>query len=105
MPCARLEDAARGSKVTEIPLSIATLAAAGNGSGFADNRTLLLGPSVWLAQLPQEVERSVGRGRPELILGHTIALNPTPDQECHLRRACSTARYAYNRGSHIYRVA
>jgi hypothetical protein len=37
-----------------------------NGSGFVDSRALLVGPSVWLAQLPQEVERSVGRGCPEL---------------------------------------
>jgi hypothetical protein len=51
-----------------------------------------------MLQLPQEVERSVGRRCPELILGHTITLGPTPDQECHLRRACGTARYAYNWG-------
>jgi hypothetical protein len=51
-----------------------------------------------MLQLPQEVERSVGGGFPELILGHTIALDPTPDRECHFRRACGTARYAYNCG-------
>jgi hypothetical protein len=51
-----------------------------------------------MLQLPQEVERSVGGRFPELILGHTIALDPTPDQECDFRRACGTARYAYNCG-------
>jgi len=33
-----------------------------------------------------------------VILGHTIALDPTPRQAAHLRRACGTARYAYNWG-------
>ena len=33
-----------------------------------------------------------------MILGHTIALDPTPDQASHLRRACGTARFAYNWG-------
>ena len=33
-----------------------------------------------------------------MILGHTIALDPTQDQACHLRRACGTARFAYNWG-------
>ena len=33
-----------------------------------------------------------------MILGHTIALDPTPDQAAHLRRACGTARFAYNWG-------
>jgi len=33
-----------------------------------------------------------------VILGHTIALDPTPEQASHFRRACGTARYAYNWG-------
>ena len=31
-----------------------------------------------------------------MILGHTIALDPTLEQEAYLRRACGTARFAYN---------
>lgn len=31
-----------------------------------------------------------------MILGHTIALDPTDEQEAHFRRACGVARYAYN---------
>jgi putative transposase len=31
-----------------------------------------------------------------MILGHTIALDPTPEQEAYFRRACGTARFAYN---------
>jgi putative transposase len=31
-----------------------------------------------------------------MILGHVIALDPTADQASHFRRACGTARYAYN---------
>ena len=31
-----------------------------------------------------------------MILGHTIALDPTFAQEAHFRRACGVARYAYN---------
>jgi putative transposase len=33
-----------------------------------------------------------------VILGHTIALDPTPDQGRHFRRACGTKRYAFNWG-------
>jgi putative transposase len=33
-----------------------------------------------------------------VILGHTIALDPTPEQEAYFRRAAGTARYAYNWG-------
>jgi putative transposase len=33
-----------------------------------------------------------------VILGHAIALDPTPEQAAHFRRACGTARYAYNWG-------
>ena len=33
-----------------------------------------------------------------MILGHVIALDPTPEQEGYFRRACGTARYAYNWG-------
>ena len=33
-----------------------------------------------------------------MILGHTIALDPTPAQTIYFRRACGTARYAYNWG-------
>lgn len=33
-----------------------------------------------------------------MILGHTIALDPTPEQAAHFRRACGTSRYAYNWG-------
>jgi putative transposase len=33
-----------------------------------------------------------------VILGHAIALDPTPEQRAHFRRACGTARYAYNWG-------
>jgi putative transposase len=33
-----------------------------------------------------------------VILGHVIALDPTPEQESYFRRACGTARYAYNWG-------
>jgi putative transposase len=33
-----------------------------------------------------------------VILGHTIALDPTPEQMVYFRRACGTARYAYNWG-------
>lgn len=33
-----------------------------------------------------------------MILGHTIALDPTPEQAQYFRRACGTARYAYNWG-------
>jgi putative transposase len=33
-----------------------------------------------------------------MILGHTIALDPTPEQAAHFRRACGTARFAYNWG-------
>jgi putative transposase len=33
-----------------------------------------------------------------LILGHTIALDPTQDQASYFRRACGTARFAYNWG-------
>jgi putative transposase len=33
-----------------------------------------------------------------VILGHKIALDPTPQQAVHCRRACGTARYAYNWG-------
>jgi putative transposase len=29
-----------------------------------------------------------------VILGHKIALDPTPEQAVHCRRACATARYA-----------
>jgi hypothetical protein len=42
----------------------------------------------------KKLKAAFGRGRPELIFGHTLALDPTPDQECHLRRARSTARHA-----------
>ncbi len=31
-----------------------------------------------------------------MILGHAIALDPTEAQEAYFRRACGTARYAYN---------
>ena len=31
-----------------------------------------------------------------MILGHSIALDPTEAQEAYFRRACGTARYAYN---------
>jgi len=31
-----------------------------------------------------------------MILGHAIALDPTPDQAAYFRRACGTARFAYN---------
>jgi len=31
-----------------------------------------------------------------MILGHTIALDPSPEQEAYFRRACGTARFAYN---------
>ena len=31
-----------------------------------------------------------------MILGHVIALDPTDEQAIHFRRACGTARYAYN---------
>ena len=33
-----------------------------------------------------------------MILDHPIALDPTPEQAVHLRRACGTARFAYNWG-------
>ena len=33
-----------------------------------------------------------------MILGHTIALDPTPEQEAYFRRAAGTLRYAYNWG-------
>ena len=33
-----------------------------------------------------------------MILGHTIAIDPTAEQSAHFRRACGTARYAYNWG-------
>ena len=33
-----------------------------------------------------------------MILGHTIALDATDEQQAHFRRACGTARYAYNWG-------
>jgi putative transposase len=33
-----------------------------------------------------------------MILGHVIALDPTPEQANHFRRACGTARFAYNWG-------
>ncbi len=33
-----------------------------------------------------------------MILGHTIALDTTAAHEAHFRRACGTARYAYNWG-------
>ena len=33
-----------------------------------------------------------------MILGHAIALDPTPQQAEHFRRACGTARFAYNWG-------
>jgi Helix-turn-helix domain len=33
-----------------------------------------------------------------MILGHTIALDPTPEQAAHFRRACGTACFAYNWG-------
>jgi len=33
-----------------------------------------------------------------MILGHTIALDPTLKQAAHFRRACGTARFAYNWG-------
>lgn len=33
-----------------------------------------------------------------MILGHKIALDPTPEQASYFRRACGTARYAYNWG-------
>jgi putative transposase len=33
-----------------------------------------------------------------VILGHKIALDPTPEQSAYCRRACGTARYAYNWG-------
>lgn len=33
-----------------------------------------------------------------MILGHVIALDPTPEQKAYFRRACGTARYAYNWG-------
>lgn len=33
-----------------------------------------------------------------MILGHTIAIDPTADQASHFRRACGTARFAYNWG-------
>jgi putative transposase len=33
-----------------------------------------------------------------MILGHTMALDPTPKQAAHVRRACGTARFAYNWG-------
>jgi putative transposase len=33
-----------------------------------------------------------------VILGHSIALDPAADQVAHFRRACGTARYAYNWG-------
>ena len=33
-----------------------------------------------------------------MILGHSIALDPTPEQEEYFRRACGTARFSYNWG-------
>ena len=33
-----------------------------------------------------------------MILGHTIALEPTAEQAAHFRRACGTARFAFNWG-------
>jgi putative transposase len=33
-----------------------------------------------------------------VLLAHKIALDTTPDQAAHFRRACGTARYAYNWG-------
>jgi putative transposase len=33
-----------------------------------------------------------------MLLAHKIALDPTPEQEACLRRACGTARFAYNWG-------
>jgi hypothetical protein len=33
-----------------------------------------------------------------MILGHTIALDPTPEQAAHFRRACGRARFACNWG-------
>ena len=33
-----------------------------------------------------------------MVLGHTIALDPTPEQVEYFRRACGTARFAYNWG-------
>lgn len=33
-----------------------------------------------------------------MILGHVIALDPTPEQANYFRRACGTARFAYNWG-------
>jgi putative transposase len=33
-----------------------------------------------------------------VILGHTIALDPTPREQAYFRRACGTARFAYNWG-------
>ena len=33
-----------------------------------------------------------------MMLAHLVALDPTPEQEVYLRRACGTARYAYNWG-------
>ena len=33
-----------------------------------------------------------------VILGHTIALDPTEAQQAHFRRACGVARFAWNWG-------
>jgi putative transposase len=33
-----------------------------------------------------------------MLLAHKIALDQTPAQAVHFRRACGTARYAYNWG-------
>ena len=33
-----------------------------------------------------------------MILGHAIALDPPPEQAARFRRACGTARFAYNWG-------
>ena len=43
--------------------------------------------------------RTFSNGKADkVILGHAIALDPTPEQAAHFRRACGTARFAYNWG-------
>jgi putative resolvase len=75
-----------------------TFAGTGNGSGSSNDRSLLFCATVRSAQLPQEIERGASRGCCAVIPGHKIALGPTPGQAVHCRRACASARYAYNWG-------
>jgi putative transposase len=54
-------------------------------------------PPLRAAQLLPEAQRG-GRSGYRMILGHTIALDPSPAQAACFRRACGTARYSYNWG-------